>query len=65
MEGAYHIDTGADLVDLSMQQLVDCDTKTGNMGCNGGDMGLAFTYAEQYGMMTLADYPYEGVDGTC
>lgn len=65
MEGAYKIDTGADLVDLAEQQLVDCDTKTGNMGCNGGDMGLAFTYAEQNGMMTLADYPYTAVDGTC
>jgi len=65
MEGAYHIDTGADLLDLAEQQLVDCDRATGNMGCNGGDMGLAFTYAEQYGMMTLKDYAYTGVDGTC
>lgn len=65
MEGAYHIDTGATLVNLAEQQLVDCDRATGNLGCNGGDMGLAFTYAEQYGMMTLEDYPYTGVDGTC
>jgi len=65
MEGAFHIDTGADLINLSEQQLVDCDRATGNMGCNGGDMGLAFTYAEQYGMMTWKDYGYTGVDGTC
>jgi KDEL-tailed cysteine endopeptidase len=28
-------------------------------------MDDAFKYAEKYGMMSLADYPYEAADGTC
>ena len=65
MEGAYRIDTGAELVNLAEQQLVDCDKGDGNMGCNGGDMYTAFAYAHSNCIMSLADYPYAGVDGTC
>ncbi len=54
------------LLQLSEQQLVDCAGGTyGNEGCNGGDMGAAFQYAQDYGMMNRTDYPYTAQDGTC
>ena len=54
------------LISVSEQQLVDCATGSyGNEGCNGGDMGAAFDYAKDYGMMLRADYPYTAQDGSC
>ena len=64
MEGRNQIKTG-NLVNISEQQLVDCSTKEGNMGCNGGLMDYAFKYAEGTKMETEAQYPYTGKDGTC
>jgi len=62
MEGAWQIATGA-LTSMSEQQLVDCSTE--NAGCNGGDMGLAFTFAGTTSVATEATYPYKGVGGSC
>lgn len=54
------------LLSLSEQQLVDCAGGSyGNEGCNGGDMGAAFQYAQDYGMMNRTDYPYTAMDGNC
>jgi C1A family cysteine protease len=54
------------LLQLSEQQLVDCAGGSyGNEGCNGGDMGAAFDYAKDYGMMNRTDYPYTAMDGSC
>jgi C1A family cysteine protease len=54
------------LLKLSEQQLVDCAGGSyGNEGCNGGDMGAAFQYAQDYGMMNRTDYPYTAQDGNC
>ena len=65
MEGRDQIKTG-NLKSLSEQQLVDCAGGTyGNLGCDGGDMGAAFQYAADYGMMTEAAYPYTAQDGSC
>ena len=64
MEGRYQIAKG-DLVSFSEQQLVDCSKTQGNMGCNGGLMDYAFTYAETNMMETEAQYPYKGRQGTC
>lgn len=64
LEGAYQIASGK-LVSLSEQQLVDCATSFGEMGCQGGLMDGAFQYAEQYAMCTENSYPYEAAGGNC
>lgn len=65
MEGITHIKTKK-LVSLSEQELVDCDTKGENQGCEGGLMDDAFKFIiHNKGLTTEAKYPYKGVDGTC
>ncbi|CAF0719827.1 unnamed protein product [Adineta steineri] len=65
IEGAYEIKTGK-LVSLSEQQLVDCSTKQGNAGCNGGYMTQSFQYIKEAGGIQSEDtYPYTAHDDTC
>jgi len=64
VEGINKIKSGT-LVSVSEQQLVDCSTKEGNQGCNGGLMDLAFKYVESHKLETESDYPYKAVDGKC
>ena len=57
-EGAYEI-AGNSLTAFSEQQLVDCSTSEGNMGCNGGLMDQCFEYIIKQGSLcTESAYPY-------
>ncbi|XP_058758096.1 senescence-specific cysteine protease SAG39-like [Vicia villosa] len=64
-EGIHKLSTGK-LISLSEQELVDCDIKGVDQGCEGGLMDDAFKFIIQnHGLDTEAEYPYQGVDGTC
>ncbi|KAJ9565977.1 hypothetical protein OSB04_001943 [Centaurea solstitialis] len=61
IEGAHAIATG-DLISLSEQELVDCDTN--DYGCDGGNMDTAFRWImKNGGLDTEADYPYTSSNG--
>jgi C1A family cysteine protease len=62
MEAAHFKATG-ELVSLSEQELVSCDTS--DNGCNGGMPGEAFAWSIQNGMDLESEYPYEGSDSSC
>jgi len=72
LEGASFIKNGK-LISLSEQNFVSCDNRQNggtDMGCNGGLMDSAFTWAKKNGgVCTEADYPYTsgttGQSGTC
>lgn len=64
MEGITQLTTGK-LISLSEQELVDCDTSV-DQGCEGGLMDDAFDFIQHNrGLTTEANYPYQGVDGSC
>ncbi|KAL4319500.1 hypothetical protein GQ457_18G022270 [Hibiscus cannabinus] len=63
VEGVNKIKTG-ELVNLSEQELVDCDKE--NQGCNGGLMEQAFEFIKKSdGLTTEKIYPYEAKDESC
>ena len=65
LEGQVFRKTGK-LPSLSEQQLVDCSTKFGNYGCDGGLEDMAFLYTMTVkGLMSEKDYPYTAEDGEC
>ncbi|CAA7025686.1 unnamed protein product [Microthlaspi erraticum] len=62
VEGINYIRTN-ELVSLSAQELIDCDTE--NFGCGGGSRRRAFEYIMKNGVTTEANYPYKAVTGEC
>ena len=65
IEGAHQIASGT-LVSYSEMQFVDCDYGiTKNLGCNGGLMDKAFTYAEKNAITTEEAYPYTPSHSKC
>jgi len=62
VEGRHQIKTGQ-LLSLSEQQLVDCDSTS--YGCNGGWQSNAFKYLEKHGQELETAYPYTARDGSC
>ena len=64
-EGVTKLSTGQ-LISLSEQQLVDCDTNGEDQGCSGGLMDDAFQFIiDNGGLTTEAKYPYKATDNTC
>jgi C1A family cysteine protease len=63
IEGWNKIQRGQ-LVNLSEQELVDCDRSDG--GCSGGELDVPYDYiTHNKGLCQRSDYAYEGVDATC
>jgi C1A family cysteine protease len=63
VESIFQIRTGQ-LVSLSEQELVDCDTL--DAGCDGGIAYRALRWiTSNGGITTEADYPYTGTTGAC
>jgi len=55
---------GNSLTQLSMQQVVSCDTS--DSGCGGGDPPTAYAYVQSAGgLEAYSDYPYTGENGYC
>jgi len=57
LEGLYKNLTG-NLIDLSVQQVVDCSRAFYNDGCEGGMPDFVFDYIIDNGLETEKDYPY-------
>merc|ERR1712232_578482 len=66
IEGAGYVENKK-LVSLSEQELVDCDKKTGDQGCQGGLPSNAYKdmIQQNLGLELESSYAYTGRDGTC
>uniref|UniRef100_A0A183GZH7 Cathepsin L-like n=1 Tax=Onchocerca flexuosa TaxID=387005 RepID=A0A183GZH7_9BILA len=62
---AYQKKEKRKLVDLSIQNAVDCTWQLGNYGCRGGYMNPIFYYATKQGIALESKYPYVGTERSC
>ncbi|BAM41304.1 cysteine protease precursor TacP [Theileria orientalis strain Shintoku] len=62
VESLYKIHTDK-VLDLSEQELVNCETKS--HGCEGGFGDTALEYVKNKGISSSADVPYHAMDQTC
>ncbi|VDK63360.1 unnamed protein product [Onchocerca ochengi] len=62
---AYNKKKTGKLVDLSIQNAVDCTWTLGNYGCRGGYMNPIFYYATKFGLAMESKYPYVGTEQKC
>jgi len=63
IESYYYLSTG-NLVSLSVEQIVSCDTAGQDQGCGGGYPSGAYTYVEGAGgIEPWSDYPYNAESG--
>ena len=60
INGTNHI-----LYDLSVQEIIDCQTTTKSPGCNGGADTDGFTFVLNNGLTTDFVYPYTGANQPC
>ncbi|EER10275.1 thiolproteinase SmTP1, putative, partial [Perkinsus marinus ATCC 50983] len=63
-EGIFQIKTNK-LIQLSVQQIVDCSASFGNEGCKGGFQVNSYHYIEERGIVSESAYPYVAAAGTC
>lgn len=64
LESAYLIDKNTNL-SLSAQELVDCSSRFGNHGCNGGWPTNAYNYIIFNGILPTSSYPYAATNQLC
>ena len=64
VEAAYKI-AGGDLLNLSEQQILDCQTGDGADGRNGGQMNSGYDYLRANKAILETDYPYTAKQGAC
>jgi C1A family cysteine protease len=64
VESAYAIAAGK-LGSYAEQQVVDCSTNGGSMGCNGGYNQYGIEYIGTTGIAAESAYPYTATTGTC
>jgi len=62
VEGTHFL-AGNDLISLSEQELVSCDTHGEDEGCNGGLQEAAFEYVIKNGLTAESNYPYVSGSG--
>ncbi|KAK4493510.1 hypothetical protein RD792_005589 [Penstemon davidsonii] len=64
VEGITKIKNGK-LYNLSIQEILDCDTSADGNGCDGGFVSEAFDFIKQNGLTTESNYPSKEKPGTC
>ena len=61
----YIRNSGANRYAFSPQTFLDCSSNFGNNGCGGGNTLNSYTYSQNWGVDTLINYPYYGVQRQC